>query len=242
MKKSGWIILGLVVVALIILLASTDSDSTTNDQATTTDDVTTDETVTINVMKHICNEDIQTVADFDNVDGPDEGNETNFHDKVLACPTVVMTGDDYTEGTVHFSEKRDFDFEITDANGETHTIADATFTQIQVNESDINVDVNNNGNLEDSLGTSLYSYTGVASGEITVTEIETPGDTRPGALEFTPDALAENDDAATLSENMDSIFDDGDATIELDTTNDTGDSSITLHVYNFQNVDAGAGN
>jgi predicted ribosomally synthesized peptide with SipW-like signal peptide len=193
----------------------------------------TRENVTVNVMKHICDDEIQSVQDFNQVDGPDANTTTEFHDKVLACPTVVREGDNYTNGTAAFDSKEDFDFTVTGADGEQQTIEDAAFKQGQVPESAIGVDVNGDGDRNDSLDTSLYAFSNVSSGNVSITETEAPNNTRSGALAFTPSGLAPNDDASTLLENLSQVFADDD-TIELDTTRDTQDNEITLHVYNFQ--------
>ncbi len=205
-----------------------------------TDDMNTDDdnTVTINVMNHICDEDTQTVDEFDSFDGPDDNDTTDFHDKVLNCPTVVLDGDSYVDGTVHFPETRDFNFTVTGDDGEEMTISDAEFMPMKLCETDVDFDVNGDGDIDAGtcLETSMYSFEGVAGGNVTVTESETPGDVRAGALEFTPDALMENDDADTLvDEDVDDVFSDGDMTLMLDTDEDSQDNVVTLHIYNFVN-------
>lgn len=196
----------------------------------------TNDTVTVNVMKHICDEDIQNLSEFKSVDGPDAGNTTEFHDTVVRCPTVVREGDSYSNGSANFGEKRDFNFEVTGADGEIQDIGGAQFQQQALNESDLGTDVNGDGDMVDTLDTSQYVYSNVSSGLVDVEETETPQDTRPGALKFTPDALVQNDDAATLVENQDTVF-ENDSIIELNTSKDSEDDTITLHVYNFQDDD-----
>ena len=212
---------------------TTDPDNETEESVNETDPDEELET-TVNVMKHVCDESIQNLSDFNQVDGPDAGNTTEFHDKVLACPTVVQEGDNYSNNSVNFGEKRDFNFEVASSSGVQH-IDDSEFVQQKLNESDIGIDVNGDGDMTDALDTSLYVYTGVTEGLVNVTETETPGETRPGALEFTPDTIMQNDDDSTLLENQDVFADD--STIELNTSLDSEDDTVTLHVYNFQNVD-----
>lgn len=197
------------------------------------------EGVTVNVMTHICDEDIQSVEDFDNVDGPDENSTTQFHDKVLACPTVVMDGDEYADGAIHYGDHEDFNFVVEGDNGDEQDMGDADYSQMKLCESDVDFDVNGDGDISEDtcLGTSLYSFTDVDGGDVEVTEVDPPEGTRPGALEFTPDALAENDDADTLVGDMGNVFGEGDHSVMLDTMDDDDDNVITLHIYNFQGED-----
>jgi hypothetical protein len=201
------------------------------------------ENVTIRVMKHVCSaQHVQNVDDFESVDLNGDG-ETQFVDKVLACPTVVEPGDEYADGTFHLDDRQDFNFEIEGANGDVQGMDEATFEQRQVCESEegsedadattgvVGADVTGDGDQDDCLDTSLYRYDGVADGEVTVTETDSPGVTEAGALEFTPQALNPNDDADTLLEEENEVFAD-DSSIELDTTRDE-DGAITLHVYDF---------
>ena len=190
-------------------------------------------TTTVNVMKHICNAAIKDLADFESTDGPDANQTTEFHDKVLACPTVVMEGDDYTDGLA-FDGKRAFDFEVKGDEGETQTIADATFVPGKVCETDINFDANGDGTIDANtcFDTSLYSYTDVSAGNITVTELVSPTGRIGGALEFTPAALNGGfDEAVVLTDS--NRFDDG--VVEIDSTLDN-DGVVTLHLYNFLEV------
>ncbi|PSG96200.1 hypothetical protein BRD56_11770 [Thermoplasmatales archaeon SW_10_69_26] len=200
------------------------------------------ENVTIRVMKHVCTPSVQNIDDFESVD-PNGDGQTTFADKVLACPTVVQPGDEYVDGAVSFDDKHEMQFEIEDENGDVHTIEDATFQQQQVCESEdasededaataaLGADVSGDGDQDDCLDTSLYVYEGVADGEVTVTETQTPGLTEPGALEFTPQALNPNNDADTLLEEENEVFAD-DNMVELRTTEDDN-GAITLHLYNF---------
>lgn len=204
-----------------------------------------DGNVTINVMKHICSaEHVQDIDDFESVDLNGDGNNT-FVDKVLACPTVVMPGDEYSTGSFHFDGKRVFDFEVHHGDGDLQTILDATFVKRQLCESEgasqdnssstgvAGADLTGDGDLDDCVDTSLYQYKNVTDGLVNVTETDTPGVTRPGALEFTPQALAANNDSKTLLEEENQVFSSDDFTIELDTSLDDEDNTVTLHVYNF---------
>lgn len=203
------------------------------------------ENVTINVMKHVCSaEHVQDLDDFESVDLNGDGNNT-FVDKVLACPTVVMPGDEYSTGSFHFDGKRAFDFDVHHGDGAVQNISDSTFVERQLCESEeasqdnssstgvAGADLTGDGDLDDCVDTSLYQYSGVTDGLVNVTETDTPGVTKPGALEFTPQAIAENNDSKSLLEVENEVFANDD-TIELDTTlDDDGAATTTLHVYNF---------
>lgn len=199
---------------------------------------------TVAVMKHLCNEDIQSEADFLEVENAGAGGEPGgagtipgLVATVLACPTIVMPGDTATEGAISGGQF-EFGFQVTDTNGE---VGDPTFSQAALCESDIDLDANGNGEIEDDvcLDVSAYAYAPVAEGEATVTETQPPANSRFGTLRFTGGT---GDDMAVINFTSD-------GTINLDTSADPdntegaplplpafGDDFVMLHVYNFQNV------
>jgi hypothetical protein len=69
-------------------------------------------------------------------------------------------------------------------------------------------------------------FSGLVSGEITVEETSPPSGFRYGTVRFTPNELAENNDADSL------VTDVTEEPLQLDTSGDT-DNSVMLHVYNF---------
>lgn len=229
-----------LLVGIITVLGGTALATATSAQAQTEEDV-----VTINIMKHECDADlVKDLEEFETVDTNDNG-QHEFIDTVLACPTMVMPGDEQANGAAAFDPKKEFQFEIEDANGDIQTLDDATYVERQICESEnasqdqeaftavFGADVNNDGELSACLDTSLYQIDGVANGTVNVTETEPPFFTRPGALEFTPQAVNPNNDNETLEEELREVFAD-DSTIELDTTRDDN-GVVTLHVYNFPN-------
>src|SRR3712207_240378 len=72
-------------------------------------------TGTVNIMKHLCPENIQSEADFDALGG--------FLEKVLACPVVTRVGDQGT-GAANAGQQ-DFNFVVRDSMRER--LQDATF-------------------------------------------------------------------------------------------------------------------
>lgn len=193
--------------------------------------------VTINVMKHICNPSIQSTQDFNDTAGNlsfDNADDemTSFLNKLLACPTVVLEDDDYTDG-ISFEEKRDFDFTVTGDQGETQTISSSTFMPQKVCETDLGIDVNGDGEIsaDTCVDTSMYVYSNVSSGNVVVTETVSPTGDIGGFLEFTPAALNDGfDEEITLNDA--NRFEDGFVVINSDL--DEGDDTITLHLYNMQ--------
>src|SRR5688572_4575740 len=79
------------------------------------------------IMKHACTEQpVKNQADFDAIVAQAEGDEiTALALTVLACPTIVLTddGDGITDGVA--GTPVDFDFSVTDSNGDVQTLADA---------------------------------------------------------------------------------------------------------------------
>jgi major membrane immunogen (membrane-anchored lipoprotein) len=234
MSKQFNVLAMMVVAAVMVLGVAAPSASAQSN-----------EDVTINVMKHICNPNVQDIDDFNDVDVNNNG-ETEFTDKVLSCPTVLLEGDDYVDGTVHFSENRPFNFRVTDQNNDNQDIADATLVNQQVCEAEepddpeentiyLGADVNDDGLMNACLDTSLYSYENVAGGDdISVVELLSPTGQAGGALEFTPPSLnGDFNEEVTLGDDGDR-FEGG--VVELDSTEDN-DGTITLHLYNFQDDD-----
>lgn len=201
--------------------------------------------VTINVMKHECDADlVKNLEEFETVDTNGNGVH-EFVDTVLACPTMVMPGDEQANGALAFPDKKDFQFEVEDDLGVVQNLDTSTYIERQVCESEeasqddgantvvLGADISGDGDTDDCLDTSLYQVDNVANGTVNVTETEPPFFTRPGALEFTPQAVNENNDNETLEEELREVF-VGDSIIELDTTRDDN-GVVTLHVYNFPN-------
>ncbi len=186
------------------------------------------------IMKHACTEEpVKNQADFDAIVAQAEGDEiTALALTVLACPTIVLTDDggDITDGIA--GAPVDFEFEVTDSNGDTQTLADAEFVAAKLCETDIERDANGDGEFsaEVCLDISHYMFSNLAVGELTVEETTPPNGWMFGTLLLTPQALqAEgSDDAATGAE-----FDADSATVTLDLSGDS-DNEAMLHIYNFE--------
>ncbi len=187
------------------------------------------DSVEIMVMKHACEESIQTEADFEAVEEKGGGDPiAALAQTVLACPTIANPGDEQSEGAVA-GESKEFSFTVSDSAGNSMSMEDAEFTQAKLCEADINLDANGDGDVsaEVCLDISHYMFHGLESGEIKVDETEPPNGMRFGTVRFTPTELAENNDEESL------VSDKTEEPLHLDTSGDT-DNSVMLHVYNFE--------
>lgn len=202
------------------------------------------EPATVMVMKHLCDESIQSEADFQALEAKAATNEETpmgvpslgaTAETVLACPVVVQPGDGQTPDAIGGGEQ-DFDFTVEDSAGTTQTLtADTTFsgengfdTAVEdfACETDIAYDADRSGTLDEGvcLDFSSYSFADVIEGPVTVTETTAPEGTRFGTVRLTPPELS--DDAAI------GLSFDGTGRITFDSSAD-GDEMVMLHVYNF---------
>jgi hypothetical protein len=212
---------------------STDDDDATNDDDTATstdDDVSDDETATdtvsVALVKHICPDDIDSVEEFLDIG--------RIAERLEHCQVVTLPGDEQTE----YAEGEDigeFDFRVTDDDGEEQTIDDATFFEAAYCEDDFPVDFDGDDSIEEDVCIDLshYVYEGVADGSVTVEEIESPENTSfgYGYLEFelpTEEDFAEDEDAGLEP------FDESEVTFD---TTDDDDGVIVVHVFNFRDAD-----
>lgn len=204
---------------------------------------------TVVLMQHLCNPDIQSEADFvaaeDAGAGGQPGGEGTLPGlvaTVLACPAVVLSGDTPTDGIG--ATPTDFEYTVADSAAATYSLtADGMLMAAKLCESDIGLDVDGDGTKspDTCLDVSMYSFTPVAEGAVTITQTQPVGDSRFGTIRFTP---ASTDDATVLSA--------AGGVIELDTTADSqvdspplpldeyNDDVVVVHIYNFQNVAATA--
>ncbi|MEO7118262.1 MAG: hypothetical protein ABIZ34_04745 [Candidatus Limnocylindrales bacterium] len=189
---------------------------------------------TLMIMKHACTvEPIKNQADFDAIVAKANGDAvTALALTVLACPTIVLTtnGGNITTGIA--GTPVDFNFSVTDKNGDVQTLSDAKFMAAKLCESDIHRDANGDGNAEDPnvcLDISHYVFSDLAVGELTIKETTPPNGWKFGTLLLTPKALqATGDDAGTGAD-----FDAATSTVTLDLSGDT-DNQAMIHVYNFE--------
>lgn len=196
------------------------------------------------VMKHLCDESIQSEADFEAVEARAATNPETPMDvpslgataeTVLACPVVVQPGDTQTPDAIGAGQQA-FDFTITDADGTTQALtADSTFsgengfdTPVEdfACESDIGYDADRSGSIDEDvcLDFSNYAFANVVEGAVSVTETSAPEGTRFGTVRLTPPELS--DDAAiglSFSANGEITFD----------SSADDDEMVMLHVYNF---------
>lgn len=202
---------------------------------------------TVVVMQHQCNADIQSEADFVAVENEGAGGQAGGEGTlpglvatVLACPVVFLPDDTGTGGIA--AEPTEFEYTIEDADGAAYDLSsDGMFMPMQLCESDIALDADGSGEVDEDvcLDVSMYMFSPVAEGAVTVTQTSAPGDTRFGTIRFTP---ASTDDLALLSA--------AGGVIELDTTADTqvaepplpldeyNDDVVVAHVYNFVGASA----
>jgi hypothetical protein len=202
---------------------------------------------TVVVMQHLCNPDIQSEDDFVAVEnegaGGEEGGEGTLPGlvgTVLACPTVFLPTDTGTGGIA--ADPTEFDYTLADSAAATYSLSeDGMFMAAELCESDINLDADGSGDVsaDTCLDVSMYMFTPVAEGPVTITQTAAPADSRFGTIRFTP---ASTDELALIAA--------AEGVIELDTSADTqvdepplpleeyNDDVIVAHVYNFQNVAA----
>jgi len=196
------------------------------------------------VMKHLCDESIQSEADFMELEAKAATNELtpmgiptlgSTAETVLACPVIVLTGDTQTPDAKG-AGAADFDFTVEDSAGTTQTLTtDTTFSgengfdkpvEDFACETDIGYDADRSGALDAAvcLDFSNYTFADVVEGPVTVTETTTPEGTRFGTVRLTPPELS--DDAAIGLEFS------ANGQITFDSSAD-GDEMVMLHVYNF---------
>jgi len=186
------------------------------------------------IMKHACTEEpVMNQADFDAIVAQADGDEiTALALTVLACPTIVLSDDEggFSDG-IH-GPAVDFEFEVTDSNGDTQTLADAELVTAKLCETDIDRDANGDGQktADVCLDISNYMFTNLAVGDVTVKETTPPNGWKFGTLTLTPQALqAEgSNDAATGA-----TFTAKTSTVSLDLSGDA-DNTAMLHIYNFE--------
>ena len=200
---------------------------------------------TVIVMQHICKADIQTVEQFAAVENAGAGGEPGGEGTlpglvatVLACPAVVQPGDMPTNGIA--ATPTNFEYTVADAEGASYMLgADGEFMAAKLCESDISLDVDGDGDMDDAtcLDVSMYGFAPTAEGEVTITQTAGLGNSRFGTIRFTPGST---DEATEVSAT--------DGVITLDTTADEAvaenplglaeynDDVVTVHVYNFQNA------
>ena len=201
-----------------------------------------EETVSVSIMKHLC-DDVSSVAEFEAVESAGAGGQPGgigtisaLVATVLACPTIVLTGDVPTDGAIT-NGNVDFDFSVVDAGGTRMLSTDGTFEQQALCEDDVMLDANGDGTIEADvcLDTSHYMFE-VVDGAVVVTETADPeGSTGLGTIRFTP----ASEDETALTTSIDEVEATGVITLDISTASETSlsDGMIMIHAYNFAFVD-----
>lgn len=170
---------------------------------------------TLAVFKHLCNQSIQSREDFEDMqDDQDVGNETEaLVQTALVCPAISR----------NVTLNNDFDFSLTVRDSEgVMTIEDANLVQEEICETDVNMDINDDEDVEANvcLNVSYYEFTNISSGEVIVTETTMQG-THFGTFRL---SLLEDEDGQDANESR----------IVLNIDNNTNDNLTKLHIFNFQ--------
>ena len=185
------------------------------------------------VMKHACSvEPIKNEADFKAVEAKANGDAVvSLALTVLACPAIVLPADGSSQTDGIKGSPVEFEFTVTDSNGDSQTLSDAKFVSQKLCETDIDRDANGDGakTADVCLDTSHYMFSNLAVGEVTVEETTPPNGWKFGTLRLTPKVLQPSgNDAATGPE-----FSTATSTVTLDLSGDT-DNTAMLHIYNFE--------
>lgn len=191
--------------------------------------------VTVHVMKHLCNENIKNMSDFQALEAGRDP-VAALANTVLNCPTTALPGDEAVANTVS-SPRMDYDFKVMGEHYKEMWLSeDGKFMQHKLSEADINKDVDGNGMIsaDTALDISHYEFKNMKAdnGRVEVTETDPPTGFRFGTVRFTPTEVDGNNDAQSLL-----ATDEVQGRMQLDLTNDT-DKSVMLHVYNFRTDNA----
>lgn len=190
--------------------------------------------VTVQVMKHLCNENIRNMSDFQALEAGRDP-VAALANTVLNCPTTALPGDGAVANTVS-SPRMDYDFKVTGEHYDGMWLSeDGKFMQHKLSEADINKDVDGNGTIsaDTALDISHYEFKNMKAdnGRVEVTETDPPAGFKFGTVRFTPTEVDGNNDAQSLL-----ATDEVQGRMQLDLTNDT-DQMVMLHVYNFRTDD-----
>lgn len=190
------------------------------------------------VMKHACTEKpIKTEAAFAKVEAKAKGDDVvALALTVLACPAIVLPADASAQTDGIHGAAVEFGFSVKDADGNSQTLADATFVPAKLCETDADRDIDGDGtkSADVCLDISHYEFRNLPAGEIRVKETSSPNGWKFGTLRLTPQALQMpgSDDAATSA-----AFDASTSTVTLDLSGDA-DNTAMLHIYNFEDSPA----
>ncbi len=212
--------------------ATTTGTGGTGTTTNATTSVPTMVTYHVMVMKHLCNSNIHNLTDFQNLE-TGKAPVAALANTVLNCPTTGLVGDAAAVGAVS-SPRMTYNFQVKNGTT-TQTLQNGTFMSHKLCESDINLDVNNDGSISTSTCLDISHYdiavhTMASSSMISVTENQPPQGFHFGTIRFTPNALSANNDSQSLVST-----DVNTGVINLNVAQDT-DGVVMLHIYNFQNA------
>jgi hypothetical protein len=170
-------------------------------------------TTTISIVTHDCAPSVRNENDFANLDQAG---------KIERCPVIILPSNAGSDGAIH-GEPAQFDDSFSVENGDSRSLADASFTPDAICEADLGLDLNNFPN--DNLCYDRSSYQVEINGSpVTVQTEQLPEHRTLGAVEA-PDP------------------DDGNALTSLDVDNgsfvldpaldESGDNALTIHLYYF---------
>ncbi|MGI8794546.1 MAG: hypothetical protein ACR2H3_15465, partial [Acidimicrobiales bacterium] len=207
------------------------------------------EMVEVEIMKHLC-ADVSTVEQFEAIEAAarEEAGSTGLEENedfaalaatVVNCPTIILSAN-VSMDEDPMAQVAEFDFTVLDANGQQILSSNSLFVDDKLCETDIMVDVDNNGSFDADvcLDTSYYRFE-VEDGIVTITETQDPdGSTGLGTIRFTPGS----GDDLTLVGSIADVEASGVITLDtrLDpdnsgegTPDEYADDLIMVHAYNF---------
>jgi hypothetical protein len=231
-------------------VARVEADATTT-ATTTQGSVASTSPVIIKVMKHLCPASIKTQTDFVNVQNNWNSGSASTSSSTSEsvgkfawaewnCPTSALPGDVAPANTIS-GARTNFNITVSDTNGHTKNLSQATYEPSTICESGLNMDLNMNGAISTStcLDASHYVFTGLTGDMINVTESNASDGHHFGTVLFTPTQIMANNDAQSLV-SITPNDSTGQGTVMLSTATDT-DRVITLHVFNFTDMATSTG-
>jgi len=186
-----------------------EPEPTPTESAPTPTEVGIAAVVPLRFTLHVCPPAIQTPDQFAAL--------SDEVDRLLACPVTTRPEHTGSDGAIR-AEPVDFNLTLTDANGATLTLADATFAPAQLCESDLGEDTD--GRPETNRCYDVSSYE-LSSNGSTNAAVSLPEELRLGAI------TGEPTDAVTFT-----AFDSAAGTFAIEPADDSG-QPITVHIYAF---------
>ncbi|HVS79685.1 MAG TPA: hypothetical protein VHF05_01775 [Candidatus Paceibacterota bacterium] len=230
------------------------ADEATSSDATSTDTEATTSPFSVRIMEHVC-PDITSVDQFNEMESG-LGTKDGFLAAEKACSTTALPGDSPVADAIS-GPRATFDYEVTstissssdEASTSTLSISDAAYKTGTLCESDVNEDLNDDGDVATStcLDASYYDFpidfgengttTTTTAPVVTLRETELPDDTSYGGILFTPASIMENTDADTYISSSSTESATSSPVVTLDLSRDSdGDNAVMLHIFHFANA------